>query len=139
MLRLILVKTHLYYRNINFILYTHILIIQLTTLGKFSTKLTARKRYLPRIVTGVKLLNSVSDMKQISDEEAGSLVRAMGLYGASLRKGEYPDEISKEAQKLTDEFAKELKKGKDKTVIMQKLDVYLTFANLETSNDVVYK
>ena len=37
-------------------------------------------------------------------DELPGLKRAMNLYGASLRKGEVPDEISRQAEKLTEAF-----------------------------------
>ena len=67
----------------------------------------------------------------------------MGLYGASLRKGEYPDEISKKAQLLTDKFEKTLKsnsnKGGSKEAIRIALDDYLSFAGLDPTNSKTYK
>lgn len=78
--------------------------------GKMSTKLTARKRYLPRVIKGEEQFRALSTTGDkaavdafIADELAG-MKRAMNLYGASLRKGEVPDEISREAEKLTEVF-----------------------------------
>ena len=77
-----------------------------------STKLTAKKRYLPRILEGYRKFQSllvVSDdntspadkIKVFAADDLPGLKRAMSLYGASLRKGEVPDEISREAEQLT--------------------------------------
>lgn len=77
-----------------------------------STKLTAKKRYLPRIVEGYKKFQSllvaddntsspVDKIKVFATDDLPGLKRAMSLYGASLRKGEVPDEISREAEQLT--------------------------------------
>ena len=108
--------------------------------GKFSTKLTARKRYLPRIESGVR---SFLQNDYLDKAEAGNLIRAMGLYGASLRKGEYPDNISKKAQALTDAFERALlvnnKKGGDKEAVRAAFDEYLSFAGLELTTSDVYK
>jgi len=72
--------------------------------GKMSTKMTARKRYLPRISAGVKELNEAIRTSKVDEYIANDLPglgRAMNLYGASLRKGEYPDEVSRQSEKLT--------------------------------------
>ena len=69
------------------------LIVHADSTGKMSTKLTARKRYLPRIKTGITLYQEL--MKNPSKESINSFIidevpglkRAMNLYGASLRKG----------------------------------------------------
>ncbi len=73
-------------------------IVHADSTGKFSTKLTARKRYLPRIISGVSdlrkaLKSPVSSIASFNTDSLPSLLRAMNLYGASLRKGEAPDEI----------------------------------------------
>ena len=90
--------------------------------GKMSTKLTARKRYLPRIKEGVSKFNLLSTDKSVVDEffrgsgdkkpGVENLTRAMSLYGASLRVGETPDKISREAEKLTEDFTKLVMKAK---------------------------
>jgi hypothetical protein len=79
-----------------------------------STKLTARRRYLPRIVTAVSKFQdfssgtvSESDIKAyVKSETFEDLIRAMKLYGLSLRAGEAPDEVSRKAEELTDSLNK---------------------------------
>jgi hypothetical protein len=54
-----------------------------------STKLTAKKRYLPRIKKGVVEFNqltgssSSAEISKFVNEESTNLVRAMGLFGVS--------------------------------------------------------
>jgi hypothetical protein len=114
--------------------------------GKMSTKLTARKRYLPRIKTGVTQFSALQEaptaegIKAFVEGELPGLKRAMNLYGASLRKGEVPDEISRDAEKLTSIFDAEA--GKAATVGAGEvsaqlskagaaLDKYVAFAKIE--------
>lgn len=66
----------------------------------------------------------------------------MNLYGASLRKGEYPDEISAKAESLTVKFLAEATKLDQISDIKSLLDAtrkaldeYLTFAKLPDSSD----
>eukprot|EP01038_Epipyxis_sp_PR26KG_P015000 gene15000-20179_t len=111
--------------------------------GKMSTKLTARKRYLPRIETGVKLFNSIDSTetaKLFVQDELPGLVRAMNLYGASLRKGEYPDDISAKAEKLTILFSTEASKlSQFNNDVYAKarlaFDDYLDFAKIPITTD----
>jgi len=114
--------------------------------GKMSTKLTARKRYLPRITEGVALFNDVAanptgaaaDEFLVGGKEskAASLARAMALYGQSLRKGEVPDAISREAEALTKKFTVAIDKlatSRSPANIAEArkaLDSYLDFASL---------
>jgi hypothetical protein len=59
--------------------------------GKMSSKLTAKKRYLPRVIAGVSAFNDVKTFGGLLNFEVNefpSMKRALGLYGASLRKGE---------------------------------------------------
>ncbi|CAM9834636.1 unnamed protein product [Ectocarpus fasciculatus] len=81
--------------------------------GKYSSKATARKRYLPRIV---KLVNAFQALKK--DIATGSAspkseffvdvladsVSAMDLYGSSMKKGETPDSKSRALQQLAQDF-----------------------------------
>ncbi|CAM9217669.1 unnamed protein product [Ectocarpus sp. 8 AP-2014] len=81
--------------------------------GKYSSKATARKRYLPRIV---KLVNAFQTLKK--DIASGSAspkseffvdvladsVSAMDLYGSSMKKGETPDSKSRALQQLAQDF-----------------------------------
>jgi len=117
--------------------------------GKMSTKLTARKRYLPRITEGVKEFNDMANspagpagdsfLLGGKDSKVASLGRAMNLYGASLRKGEVPDAISREAEQLTAKFltqAEVLTKSRspaDAAIARKALDTYLDFASLPKS------
>ncbi len=91
--------------------------------GKMSTKLTARKRYLPRIKDGVEKFNLITTDKAVADAflkgstdggntKPGSekFIRAMSLFGASLRVGETPDKVSREADVIVAAFSKELQK-----------------------------
>lgn len=71
--------------------------------GKMSTKLTAKKRYLPRIQKGIAAFRASEGA--MDKEELESFVRALGLYGASLRAGEIPDAISRQADDLTKAFS----------------------------------
>ena len=89
-------------------------VAQADSTGKFSTKLTARKRYLPRINTGVTEFKALTQTKAPNagvatfvDTTLPNLERAMSLYGASLRKGETPDDISRNADRLTQVFVKQ--------------------------------
>ena len=119
--------------------------------GKFSSKLTARKRYYPRIVEGVKEFNAVVDNKEsigtfIEKENIDKFKRALNLYGASLRKGEVPDEISRTAEKLTATFISEVDKlDKSSNTVEQlakcrkALDEYLTYSKLDLSTSSIYK
>ena len=59
--------------------------------GKLSTKLTAKRRYLPRIILGIEKFNALSLSDKIKvdafiNEDLPGFGRAMNLYGASLRK-----------------------------------------------------
>jgi len=119
--------------------------------GKMSTKLTARKRYLPRVKAGVTEFSKLSlDSASVTtfSTDSVSFVRAMDLYGVSMRKGETPDNISRQAKELTENFAKEIKKLEnikedDKIKIQYKscltaLDSYLEYVKLPISSDSSY-
>jgi len=117
-------------------------IVHADSTGKMSTKLTARKRYLPRIVSGVKEYNNIinnknSDIEKFKKDELPSFIRAMSLYGASLRKGEVPDAISREADKITNEFNECVIKNNNQCVNI--LDEYLKFSKLSISSSNDYK
>jgi len=115
---------------------------------QFSSKMTAKKRYLPRIEAGVAEFNalgkSLTPAAAAAYVEGGDkspvekLARAMDLYGLSLRKGEVPDEISRTAEKLTKAFEVEAGKlGKAKDLPAQykaaadALKKYTDFAKIE--------
>ena len=117
--------------------------------GKFSTKLTARRRYLPRILSGLEefekvkadLSASSADLFLIGDKEnkpkVESFVRACSLYGASLRKGEIPDAISREAEdkvKVIENDMRKLAKTRSKADMEKatsSLQAFLDFAKIE--------
>eukprot|EP00752_Nemacystus_decipiens_P011341 g10078.t1 len=81
--------------------------------GKYSSKATARKRYLPRIT---KLVSAFQRLKK--DIASGSAtpkseffvdllpdsLSAMDLYGSSMKKGETPDSKSRALQQLAQDF-----------------------------------
>lgn len=93
----------------------------------------------------------MQEIKEFLDPKTGelqNLKRAMNLYGASLRKGEVPDEISRKAEVLTDKFAKEaelLGKAKNEVEvkamsinIINALNEYLEFAKLSNVDSMDY-
>eukprot|EP00903_Cladosiphon_okamuranus_P016082 g14846.t1 len=85
--------------------------------GKYSSKATARKRYLPRIV---KLVSAFQLLKK--DIASGSAnprsdffvdllpdsLSAMDLYGSSMKKGETPDSKSRALQQLAQDFGSQV-------------------------------
>ena len=113
----LLIETSFY---LNPLLYQSTVVVNADSTGKFSTKLPARKRYLPRIIQGVNEFREMSKspkspsadlfFKGKGDEKAGydSFIRASSLYGASLRKGEVPDAISRQADDLVQIMKKKL-------------------------------
>eukprot|EP01041_Mallomonas_annulata_P007110 gene7110-14458_t len=120
--------------------------------GKMSTKLTARRRYLPRITTGVAQFNNLDkDNSLVSifvDEQFPPLKRAMNLYGASLRKGETPDEVSRQAEAFVVQVEGHVNKlklftgaklGEELKTTRSAIDEFLAFAKLplSTSSDYV--
>ena len=114
--------------------------------GKLSTKLTAKRRYLPRIQSGVVSFNKVKSFEEFlvfEKDEFPAFQRALGLYGASLRRGELPDEISREADVKTQTVGKEVQRlkssGKDSfdtgiKAVRSAIDDYLDFAKLPLSS-----
>ena len=116
-------------------------IVNADSTGKMSTKLTARKRYLPRIISGVKeykdVINNKKDIDLFKKDELPSFIRAMTLYGASLRKGEVPDAISREAEKITNDFNDCVIKNNNQCIEL--LDEYLKFSKLSESSSNDYK
>lgn len=106
--------------------------------------MTARKRYLPRIVAGYKQLATllqnptIDQLDAFEANELPSLKRAMSLYGASLRRGEVPDETSRNADKLTDDFVAAFEKSKSSKYsknsvenFKKALDKYVEFAQIQ--------
>ena len=120
--------------------------------GKMSTKLTAKRRYLPRIKEGVIKFNAIikdnSLVTPFIKDELPSLLRAMNLFGASLRKGEVPDETSRQAEAFCTKFSssfvalsKSSKTADTKAALeaaRAALDEYLSFAKLSTSSSAEY-
>lgn len=120
--------------------------------GKMSTKLTARKRYLPRIADGVNKFNALASDESVASaflrgDKPGyeGFVRAMNLFGASLRVGETPDKISREAEEIVADFNKEIiKVAKLKTPVKKedlataasKLKQYIDFAEQHVASPI---
>ena len=112
--------------------------------GKFSSKLTAKKRYLPRVISGAlefkKVYKDPIKLDNFYKDDFKGLLRAMDLYGASLRRGEVPDEISRQTTTLTNEFEAKVNKfiitsdsaAKSKLAAesLQSLENYLEFAKI---------
>lgn len=135
----------LHHHDVPFITSSTSSIAHADSTGKMSTKLTAKKRYLPRIKTGISLFNQLlqqptkAGIDSFIADELPNFRRAMSLYGASLRKGEVPDEISRKAESLTDAFVREVSKlESSKEVATQQLQQadlalkeYLKFAKIE--------
>jgi len=108
--------------------------------GKMSTKLTAKKRYLPRIQKGI---NAFRENKgAMKKDDFASFVRAMNLYGASLRLGEIPDAISRQAEDLTIAFSKvasaDKMDEKQYEMAIKAFDEYLRFASLHGEDITKY-
>lgn len=108
--------------------------------------MTARKRYLPRVIVGYQRFAALRNdatlikVRQFLEDDLPSLQRAMILYGLSLRKGEVPDEISRKAEILTDNFVKEVKEltsVKDLPAQLGRcqvaIDDYISFAKIDVS------
>lgn len=81
--------------------------------GKYSSKATAKKRYLPRIaklVTGFEQLQkdinsgSASASSSFFVDVLPDAIPAMDLYGSSMKRGEYPDSKSRGLQQLANDF-----------------------------------
>lgn len=122
----------------------HVHIAHADSTGKYSTKLTAKRRYIPRILKAIPLFHEFSSEK-VSEEDIKSylksetfsdLTRAMKLYGSNLKKGEYPDEISRTAESLVDTMISSCN-GYSQTTSKDKLklcvegfDKYISFTNI---------
>lgn len=95
--------------------------VQADSTGKFSSKRTAKNRYVPRIKKGVAAL-------QAGDSEAfaatlDDMVSAMKLYGQANRRGELPDKISQRLEALAEAFGK-VAKGGDEAATAAALQQY---------------
>lgn len=81
--------------------------------GKYSTKQTAKKRYLPRVRKGVKLFvdlgktldkpDTIQAYNQYIEDNLGT---ALSLFGASTRIGELPDKGSRTVEAEVEDFIK---------------------------------
>lgn len=106
-------------------------VVHADSTGKMSTKLTARKRYLPRIAEGVRQFNALATGDEVAattflkGEKPGyeGFVRAMSLFGASLRVGETPDKVSREAEDIVTAFNKEIVKVASSKSALKKVDL----------------
>jgi hypothetical protein len=110
-----------------------------------STKLTARRRYLPKVTQGYEKFSALLsnpnkvDLDTYVINELPGLKRVMILYGASLRRGETPDETSRAAEKLTLQFTHAVENaatsnGNLKDLLgkcLGVLDEYIAFAKIE--------
>lgn len=109
---------------------------------QFSTKLTAKRRYLPRIEQGRKTFNELLAAKPVDraavtsfiSNDLDKLEKAMILYGDSLRRGEVPDEISRTAEGLTHAFIRSLRQINPSS----DLDASLKEAKLAFDNYLAY-
>eukprot|EP00904_Undaria_pinnatifida_P012234 jgi/Undpi1/8140/HiC_scaffold_24.g10611.m1 len=84
--------------------------------GKYSSKATAKKRYVPRIVKFVGafqlLKKEIANERQVIVDPKGEFfaellpdaLSAMVLYSSSMKRGETPDSRSKGLKNLADEF-----------------------------------
>ena len=109
----LLLFTPIIIENSNFISphqYKESIIANADSTGKFSTKLTAKRRYLPRVIKNIPIFDELKLGKKSTDEmvkyfkseDFSDLIRAMKLYGNSLKRGELPDDISRKTEKLAD-------------------------------------
>mmetsp|Transcript_34417 Transcript_34417/g.44201 ORF Transcript_34417/g.44201 Transcript_34417/m.44201 type:complete len:215 (-) Transcript_34417:450-1094(-) len=105
--------------------------------GKFSSKATARKRYLPRITAGIATFKTLKQplaegnwepIENFLGEPADDLLTAMSLYASASKKGEYPDADSRARAKEVEDFGKiikkipSFKKGKNVKAASEKYD-----------------
>mmetsp|Transcript_6115 Transcript_6115/g.9747 ORF Transcript_6115/g.9747 Transcript_6115/m.9747 type:complete len:202 (+) Transcript_6115:75-680(+) len=98
--------------------------------GKFSSKRTAKNRYVPRIKKGIEAFaaveagtGSVEAFLEIEEDMVG----AMKLYGQAQKRNEVPDKISMRLEKDADVFgeaSKKLAKGGDIAEARALLDKY---------------
>lgn len=120
--------------------------------GKYSTKQTAKKRYLPRVRKGValfaalgKTLDKPETIQAYNQYVQDNLATAMALYGSSTRIGELPDPKSRTVDKEAEDFVKEIKalaKGGDVKATYERakanLVAYLAGTKLEPLGDAAY-
>lgn len=94
--------------------------------GKFSSKRTAKNRYVPRIKKGIDLVKAAASGGSMDDllADLEDMVGAMKLYGDAQKRNEVPDKTS---LRLVDDavaFEKAAKSG-DVAAAQAKLDAYL--------------
>lgn len=127
--------------------------------GKYSTKATAKKRYLPRLKKAVVefkyLGDSIENGKDFSiasqsyqERIENSYGTALSLYGSSTRTGEYLDDQSREVQDTLKQFvsdSKSLSRITDKTEAKQvynkmkeELEQFLVLCKLEGNIEAEY-
>ena len=120
--------------------------------GKYSTKQTAKKRYLPRVRKGValfaalgKTLDKPETIQAFYQYVEDNMATAMALYGSSTRIGELPDPKSRTVDKEAEDFVKEIKalaKGGDVKATYERakatLVAYLAGTKLEPLGDAAY-
>jgi len=128
------------------------LVVNADSTGKYSTKQTAKKRYLPRVRKGValftalgKTLDKPETIQAYNQYVQDNLATAMALYGSSTRIGELPDPKSRTVDKETEDFVKEIKalaKGGDVKATYERaktnLVAYLAGTKLEPLGDAAY-
>ena len=98
---------------------------------------------MPRVIEGYKKFESIvadsslSKIQAFAADDLPALKRAMNLYGASLRKGEVPDEISRQAEQLTSSFEESFLKlltskniGTDIISTENAFKAYISFAKI---------
>eukprot|EP00802_Teleaulax_amphioxeia_P029551 Tamp_31697.p1 GENE.Tamp_31697~~Tamp_31697.p1 ORF type:complete len:189 (+),score=41.67 Tamp_31697:31-597(+) len=93
--------------------------------GKFSSKRTAKNRYVPRIKKGIAAFEQLESGGDGAAFQAtlDDMTSAMKLYGQANRRGELPDKISNRLEADADAFAKAAKSG-DKAATRTALDKY---------------
>eukprot|EP00283_Hemiselmis_rufescens_P002874 CAMPEP_0173423598 /NCGR_PEP_ID=MMETSP1357-20121228/3850_1 /TAXON_ID=77926 /ORGANISM="Hemiselmis rufescens, Strain PCC563" /LENGTH=161 /DNA_ID=CAMNT_0014386743 /DNA_START=99 /DNA_END=584 /DNA_ORIENTATION=+ len=89
--------------------------------GKFTSKRTAKNRYVPRIKAGLATLKANDDeaFAAILDD----MVIAMSLYGQAQKRGEVPDKISLRLEKDVQNFKATAMEG-DLEAAKEKFKVY---------------
>eukprot|EP00624_Nannochloropsis_granulata_P007210 evm.model.NODE_6825_length_32477_cov_17.962835.5 len=127
-------------------------VVKADSTGKYSTKQTAKKRYLPRVRKGValfaalgKTLDKPETIQAFYQYVEDNMATAMALYGSSTRIGELPDPKSRTVDKEAEDFVKEIKalaKGGDVKATYERakatLVAYLAGTKLEPLGDAAY-
>ncbi|EKX45111.1 hypothetical protein GUITHDRAFT_109155 [Guillardia theta CCMP2712] len=80
--------------------------------GKFSSKRTAKNRYVPRVKKGLEIMDGIESgratIEQLLEIEP-DMVNAMKLYGDAQKKSEVPDKISIRLNKDAEAFSQAIK------------------------------